>query len=256
MTMKMTAWASVGLAAVFSLAACGESDTAATLDRADLTSRCDTALSSILNDQELLSCSVAFESCSTWELDRLVKQFECDLGMADDCATEGQPAVTGECLVQLATILPPEDGDWTSVTGTNWCGEGGDLTANTCVTNTCDAACRRHDACNFEDASGMALFACHCDRQLYDASDDGGDWQASIVRGIFGPHNALWPCYERADSCVSYNEQGVCTQTESNTWVPRYWNKYNGVLTEVGYKGLAGCDVSAQSSNPDCNRCP
>jgi len=256
MKTKMTAWVSVGLTAVFSLAACGESDSNASLDRTDLLSRCDSALSSILNDQELMACSVAFESCSTWEIDRLVTQFECDLGIIDGCSDTGQPEITAECQVQLGSLLPPDDGKWEAITGTNWCGEGGDLASNTCITNTCDAACRRHDACNFEDADGLTLLACHCDRQLYDASDDGGDWQASIVRGVFGPHNALWPCFEQADTCVAYNDQGVCTQTESGSWAPRYWNKYSGSLTEVGYKSVAACGVSAATSNADCNRCP
>jgi hypothetical protein len=201
-----------------------------------------------------MSCSVAFESCETWELDRLVKQFECDLGATSGCAESGQPDVSSVCVSKLASILPPDDGNWEAITGTNWCGEGGDLTSGQCVTNTCDAACRRHDACNFEDENGLMLFACHCDRQLYDASDDGGDWQASIVRGVFGPHNALWPCYEQGESCVSYNEQGECTETTQD-WTPRYWNKYRGALTEVGYKAMTACDVSADNADADCNRC-
>ena len=63
---------------------CGDSGSFGEVERAELNEACDYLLSTVLNRDDLMACEVAFEPCEDWELENLVKQFECDVGERSD----------------------------------------------------------------------------------------------------------------------------------------------------------------------------
>jgi hypothetical protein len=148
---------------------CGSSDsTEGYFDRDQLNQDCDFLMSTVRNNDELLSCEVALLECTDLEMSELVSKWNCDLGeTTDNCPVDENgdiikfsPSLTPECQEAVDTITPEENGFWDAVNailyvprsmlngalaGTHWCGPGDKTTDTEVPTSTVDASCRRHD---------------------------------------------------------------------------------------------------------------
>jgi hypothetical protein len=201
----------------------------------DAFSRCDVAAATIYNDDELLACELAFESCSNIEVQRLTNKLECEAGLTDNaipslCDPE-QTGVSPECQAGYATLTPPNNGAMDSfyqtITGTNWCGPGGDIVsgATPCPNNSDDYACHRHDHMAKGWAGGpIVKISCDVDKDLATATSH---WAAQAVFGNWGIA-AAWGCYDYG----RYN----CWQWKSKWW-GGYWSYggyCHGDLTRYG----------------------
>jgi hypothetical protein len=256
------------LAGSFGLIGCS-GELAPEIDRADLNDRCDYALSTILNSDELLGCEVAFEVCADWELQNLVRQFECDTGeVTEGCSETGRPDVDQTCYAQFTMIQPPEnsaeytDNGLVALHGTNWCGPGDEATDTIPPAHCNDAACRRHDHCDNGGVTGhtSSTLLCGCDKRIYDSTSDAVDRSSNAaINAVFWGYTP-WPCLGYDNVCTK-REWGwhgtwayhyACVQYRWQ-WTHRYWNKYSGG-TDEGYlwdpKG-----ISATSKGTDQTHC-
>jgi hypothetical protein len=215
------------LTTTFGLIGCGEN--AATVDRNDLNNRCDFALTTILNRDDVLSCEVAFEVCEDWELVNIVKLFECDLELegVTNCPQDGQPEINETCYAEFETLTPPEN---FSYPGTSWCGPSSDMNS-TALSGCLESTCRRHDHCNMDGTgySGSTL-ACACDKDIRDArgNADSPFGLYTVIGTVFGSKNMAWPCVNYEEECDWW---GDC----ETKWTKRRWNKYSGGSHSVGY---------------------
>jgi len=204
----------------------------ATLDALD---RCDVAAATVYNDDELLACESAFESCSNVEIQRLTNKLECEAGFTDNCGDEESMAISPECAEGYASIAPPNNGAWTDfqawASGTNWCGSGTDIASTVCPTSdnssdfNADKQCRRHDHGKVHESAGVGVrLECMVDRNL---SDNSSNW---AVQGAFGNWGIAqtWGCMDKG----SYN----CWNWKSKWWGGywRYGNYCNGQHNEYG----------------------
>jgi hypothetical protein len=235
------------LAGSFGLIGCS-GEQAPEIDRADLNDRCDYALSTILNSDELLGCEVAFEVCADWELQNLVRQFECDTGeVTEGCSETGRPDVDQTCYAQIAMTTPPENSQYVdnglvSVPGTNWCGPGDKATDTIPPAHCNDASCRRHDHCDNRGQQGStsSTLLCGCDKRIYDSTSSSVDGLSNAaVAVVFHKNFALWPCLAEDEVCTK-REWGwhgewfwhyACVQY-TKQWGQRSWNKYSGDIQE------------------------
>ena len=133
--------------------------------RSELNAQCNYLSKTVKNSDELLSCEVALEECSTVELWTIVNKWTCDVGddpiEGGDCLLDDngdrQPfllELTDACAEGMDSIVPLDNGladdiSWMWSThklpSSNWCGPG-DLKSDTKgVQNGVDGACRRHD---------------------------------------------------------------------------------------------------------------
>ena len=229
---------------------CGAGGASGEVDRAELNEACDFLLATVLNRDDLLACEVAFEPCEDWELENLVKQFECDVGeRSEGCPEGGQPEVEANCMEQFAVIKPAENDIWQSLSGTNWCGPGGSCENNYCSVSRADGSCRRHDSGYGYDSSSHG--SCGVDSDLYDANSFWGPWPETVIVGVFNPFNSAWFCYNYDSVCASRDWWGSC-DSYSTQKTKRYWNKYSGSVWHAGYRSsCAGCEPG----DLFCNSC-
>jgi hypothetical protein len=115
----------------------------------DALDRCDIAAATVYNDDELLACESAFESCSNVEVGLLTNKLECEAGLSDNCDEDAMD-ISPECAEGYASIAPPNNGAWTDfqawASGTLWCGAGTDKENTACpVIDGADNVCHRHD---------------------------------------------------------------------------------------------------------------
>jgi len=255
-----TLFFAVCLAGSFGLVGCSGEE-APEIDRADLNDRCDYALSTILNSDELMACEVAFEVCADWELQNLVSQFECDTGeKTEGCSETGRPDVDDTCYAQITVIQPPEnsahytDNGLVALPGTNWCGPGDKATDTVPPAHCNDAGCRRHDHCDNRGQSGStsSTLLCGCDKRIYDSTSSAVDWSSNAAIGVVFYKHTPWPCLGRDTVCTSRNWWGSCRST-SYRWGHRYWNKYAGENQEHYIADPMG--ISASSKGSDQTHC-
>ncbi len=250
---------SVCLASCFGLIGCG-GESAPEIDRADLNDRCDYALSTILNSDELLACEVAFEVCADWELQNLVNSFECSTGERTEDCIEGRPDVDDECYAQFTVIQPPEnsgyytDNGLVTLPGTNWCGPGDKHTDTVPPTHCNDASCRRHDHCDNRGQVGAtsSTLLCGCDKRIYDSSSSSVDWASNAAISVVFWGYTPWPCLGRDSVCVSRNWWGSCRRSELR-WGQRFWNKYSGENQEYYMADPNG--ISSSNKGNDVSHC-
>lgn len=240
----------VCLMGVAFVSGCGDGSSSGEVDRAELNEACDYLLATVLNRDDLLACEVAFEPCEDWELENLVKQFECDVGeRSEGCPEGGQPEVEAGCMEQLAMIKPAENDIWQSLSGTNWCGPGGSCENNYCSVSRADGSCRRHDSGYGYDSSSHG--SCGVDSDLYDANSFWGPWPETVIVGVFNPFNSAWFCYNYDSVCTSRDWWGSCSSYNTQK-TKRYWNKYGGSVWHAGYRSsCAGCEPG----DLFCNSC-
>ena len=202
----------------------------ATMDALD---RCDVAAATVYNDDELLACESAFESCSNVEIVRLTNKLECEAGLSDNC-NEEEMELSPECAEGYASIAPPNNGAWTDfqawASGTAWCGAGTDQAATPCPvasSDNGDMACHRHDHGRQHKGiiGGMAVvLGCDIDRGLADRTSN---WAAQAVFGSWGIAQT-WGCTDTG----SYS----CWNWKSKWWGGywRYGNYCSGEHTHYG----------------------
>jgi len=228
-----------------------------TLDALD---RCDVAAATVYNDDELLSCEAAFESCSNLEVVRLTNKLECEAGFTDNC-NEEEMALSPECAEGYASIAPPNNNAWVDLqawaSNTAWCGAGTDVMATTCPGDaggdrTANFACYRHD--HGGKGAGIlfgmaARLGCSVDGDLANASSN---WAVQGAFGAWGIAQA-WGC----DDAGSYS----CWNWKSKWWGGywRYGNYCNGQHVHYGpwrysdashtwgYTAHKGCDTGGLS---------
>ena len=255
-----TLFFAVCLAGSFGLVGCSGEE-APEIDRADLNDRCDYALSTILNSDELMACEVAFEVCADWELQNLVSQFECDTGeKTEGCSETGRPDVDDTCYAQMTVIQPPEnsahytDNGLVSVPGTKWCGPGDKETDDVIPTHCNDASCRRHDHCDNKGQSGSttSTLLCGCDKRIYHSTSSSVDYWSNAAVAVVFHRFTPWPCLGRDNVCTSRTWYGRCRSRELR-WGQRFWNKYRGEIQE---HYLADPEnISASSKGDDQEHC-
>jgi len=209
----------------------------ATLDALD---RCDVAASVVYNDDELLACEAAFESCSNLEVVRLTNKLECEAGLTENCDDENL-AISPECQEGYASITPVDNcgfGCWIQrlASQSNWCGSPTDLTETPCPGNgamswspgydyNADHACRRHDHGTKYNDSFPVKLGCDIDHDLEKA---GG--HNSAIAAVFGSWGlaSTYGCFDEG----SYS----CWNWKSKWWGGywRYGNYCSGEHTHYG----------------------
>jgi hypothetical protein len=202
----------------------------ATLDALD---RCDVAAATVYNDDELLSCEAAFESCSNIEIGRLTNKLECEAGFTENCDEEAM-TISPECAEGYASIAPPNNGAWTDfqawASGTQWCGAGTDLVNTGCPVaggDGGDMACHRHDHGKKANGiiGGMAVkLGCDIDHGLAKRTSN------SAAQAVFGSWGLgqTWGCYDHGSySCWNW----------ASKWWGGYWRYGNYCSGEHGHYG-------------------
>jgi hypothetical protein len=282
------------------------SDRAALLDRCEVA--IETIYGEQANSDDRLSCEVAMDGvCSDMNVFQWVYTLECQTGVqTENCPVDGirtcdengencESELTsentlvdeGECRDAVGDMLPPENMEF-HLPGTNWCGPGqgpGTSYDNLCVrdsTNTwaeIDGSCRRHDHCNMyiglvnPSLSAIPTLACKCDYDIYTANADTGDTvgsyaASSVIRGVFHPNNAIWPCmnYEENGHCTLYlpypcncgwrgcSTCWYCANREAPAWAYYTVDKYNGSYMKDAHQGggwPSQVGTAGQTYSPD-----
>jgi len=224
----------------------------ATLDALD---RCDVAAATVYNDDELLACEAAFETCSNVEIVRLTNKLECEAGFTENCDEEAMD-ISPECAEGYASIAPPNNSAWTDfqawASGTNWCGAGTDLAGTPCPVASSDGgdqACHRHD--HGKKANGIiggyaVRLGCDIDRGLADRTSN---WAALATFGSWGLAQT-WGCYDSGSySCWNW----------ASKWWGGYWrygsycsgeHSHYGPWRYSSYSHSYGWNSQSRCSNP------
>jgi hypothetical protein len=197
----------------------------ATLDALD---RCDIATATIYNDDELLACEAAFETCSNLEIGLLTNKLECEAGFTENCDDDAMQ-ISPECAEGYATLAPKDNTCDTMcwfqqlASGSNWCGAGTDLANTACPGSgemsemwhydlEADRACRRHDHGSKSAPAGPAVkLGCDIDRDLENAG--GHNAAVNFVFGSWGIAQT-WGCFDDGSySCWNWKSK----------WWGGYW---------------------------------
>jgi len=199
----------------------------ATLDALD---RCDVAAATVYNDDELLACEAAFETCSNVEIGLLTNKLECEAGLTENC-DEDAMEISPECAEGYASIAPPNNSWMTdfqaSASNTQYCGGGTDIPSLNCPdSREGDNSCHRHD----HGAKGGKLFGpivrlgCSIDRDL---ASHTSNWAAQAAFGNWGAAQT-WGCDDHGSySCWNW----------ASKWWGGYWRYGNYCHGAHGHYG-------------------
>jgi hypothetical protein len=220
----------------------------------NLFDRCDVAAATAFNDDELLSCEAAFESCSNLEVAILTNELECQVDLSEEGCdadpTDTESQVSPECQAGYAAIMPVDNcgaGCWVQrmASGSLWCGAGTHNRDTPCPGDTSDVEywvvqivtaggydlaqdrqCRRHDHGSRAQAKGIApvKLGCDIDHRLV---KDTNNWAANGIFGSWGVAS-VWGCYDAG----SYG----CWQWKSKWW-GGYWSYGNHCSGEHTHYG-------------------
>jgi hypothetical protein len=267
--MKKLLRGAIALCVPLLMVACGDTETEepfvlGTVDRGELDARCDVALETILNSDEVLACEASFSVCENAEYEGYVMQLECLSGLVDcpyvdEEATGTEIDVSTECQAAYETVLPPENAEqWTqpALIDTHWCGGNGycsseaadSASADCCIKSLNDSLCRRHDH-SARWWSGLAASSTGCgnDYDLYSQSRHANGWKANAaITAVFAPYSPLQQCNSRGWWKLSCGWSGCSWHAKTGSWSTIWSNRYDSHKRNHGHVGYV---VNDHNSN-------